>query len=239
MSGFMLTLKLNLCFQSKWHAGSGEGSILTDRLIQKDSRGRPYFPGSTLKGIIRENCEKLSRTLNFPEPPDPHNTSIDMQDAFCLPEAASSPVVRLFGNRYASGGLFFRNAYPVTSDGYAFYSQSRIRMNRKLGTARDGHLFTSEYGLPVEFETTVDGHHHNLVVLEDDDPPFEYCLLIAAIRMTDRLGGDKSTGCGILQNNIKIQSLIYNNKAIAVEQYLQDKASFYLNAEDYQELKGQ
>ncbi|MDM8538278.1 RAMP superfamily CRISPR-associated protein [Desulfobacterales bacterium HSG17] len=232
-----LKLKLTIQFESRWHTGSGEGNILTDRLIQKDARGMPHIPGSTLKGVIRESCEKLSRTLGFPEPSNPHSTDIKFPGSFNALNKAPSPVDRLFGNKFEEGGIFFRSARLTENVHHHFFTQSRVRMNRKLGTGRDQHLFSSEYGLPMSFETSIDAHHQALAILEEDDPPYAYCLLIAAILMVDRLGGDKSTGAGQLPNNITIESMIYNNNAISIENYLKEKASFYLDSSDYQDVR--
>lgn len=232
-----LKLKLNISFESRWHTGSGEGNILIDRLVQKDTRGMPYIPGSTLKGVIREACEKLSRTLGFPDPLDPHDTDLKCPGAFKPLNTVPSPVDRLFGSKYEQGGLFFRNAHLTEDHHHHFFSQSRVRMNRKLGTGKDHHLFSSEYSLPMNFNTIIDAHHKDLAIVEEEDPPYAYCILIAAIRMVDRLGGDKSTGAGHLPRNITIESMIYNNKVFSIDTYLKEKAFFYLDSSDYQEMR--
>jgi len=261
-----LKLKLSIRFSSKWHTGSGEGNLLTDRLLQRDARGMPYIPGSTLKGVIRENCEKLSRTLGFKEPCDPHSKSADFFNPL---SEVLSPVDRLFGNKFEEGGLYFRNAYLSNdSQRYYFqtgqmergthetqqnpgrdyhrsYFQTRVQMNRKLRTAKDAHLFTTEYGFSpdkrqgdvIEFATFIDGHHQNLVIFDEADPPYAYCLLLAAIRMTNRLGGDKSTGAGHLENSIAITSFQYNDSMIDPEKYFREKADFYLDSSGYLEMR--
>lgn len=240
-----LKLKLSIRFSSKWHTGSGEGNILTDRLLQRDARGFPYIPGSTLKGVIRENCEKLSRTCGFPEPSDPHSTELGSPGVFRPLAEVPSPVDRLFGNKFEEGGLFFRNACLKKDENYETFFQTRVRMNRKLGTAKDAHLFSSEYGFSpgkrdeniMTFETAIDGFHQNLAIIEDNDPPYAYCLLVAAICMTDRLGGDKSTGAGQLEKHITITSFQYNGKDINPDKYFEETAEFYLDASDYMEWR--
>lgn len=197
----------------------------------------PYIPGSTLKGVIREACEKLSRTLGFPEPSDPHSTDLTLPGAFEPLNKALSPVDCLFGNKYEGGGLFFRNAHLISDLHHHFFPKTRARMNRKLGTAKDHHLFSSEYGLPMAFETMLTCHHQDLVVFEEDDPPYAYCLLIAAINLVERLGGDKSSGAGHLSRNITISQMVYNNKSFSVDAYLKEKAAFYLDSSGYQEMR--
>lgn len=47
------TLKIDLL--SYWHAGSGHGAKAdVDAMVLRDSRGFPYLPGRTLKGLLRD-----------------------------------------------------------------------------------------------------------------------------------------------------------------------------------------
>lgn len=210
-----LRLDMTICFESKWHTGSGESGFLVDRLIRKDARGWPHIPGSTLKGVIRENCEKLSRTLGFPEPLDPHKTE-ESSKAFAPLNTLESPVDRIFGNNCESGNLFFRDARLKEKPPYRYLrEQSRICSYRKLRTVKDQHLFSTQYATPMTFETRIDGYHNHLVCLGEDDPPYAYCLLIAAIMMTDRIGGDKSTGSG--QIRISFNTIECNGKELSDE----------------------
>lgn len=227
----MIKLDLSIRFQSKWHAGSGEGGLLTDRLIRRDARGWPYIPGSALRGVVRESCEKLSRTLDFPDPSDPHRTALSHPGAFAPLSKALPPVDAVFGNKYEGGGLFFRDARLALQPPYVCHKfQTRICMYRKIGTAKEKHLFSSEYATPMELKTTIDGYHRNLVFLEEEDPPFAYCVLIAGILNVERLGGDKSTGSG--NANITVESINYNGRSIPVQTVLE-----YLDSELYRETR--
>jgi len=222
-----IRLELTICFKSKWHAGSGESSFVTDRLIRRDARNRPYIPASTLKGVIRESCEKLSRTLGFPHPLDPHETE-EFSEAFAPLNTLESPVDRIFGNKYESGNLFFRDARLDGEPPYRFLrEQSRICKYRMLGTARDKHLFSTQYAAPMTFKTRIDGYHSDLLCFDKDDPPFAYCLLISGIMAVARLGGDKSTGSGQIQ--ISFDSIECDGKKLS------EKSVFdYLDSELYE-----
>ena len=206
-----INIKLSIKFKSKWHTGSGEGNLMVDRLIRRDSRNWPFIPGSTLKGVIRENCEKLSRTLNFHSPLDPHKKD------FLTFEKLKSPVDRLFLNSFKDSQLFFRDARLVNAPYNVILNQSRICKYRTIGTSKENHLFTSEYATsgysdPMIFKTEIDGFHENLLSISDNELPYAYCLLIAAIMNTDRIGGDKSVGCG--QIDIQIEEVNYNKKSL-------------------------
>ncbi len=235
-----LELTLSFQFETIWHTGSGDGNILTDRLLQRDARGNPYLPAGTLKGVIRESCEKLCRTLNFPEPSDPHSIDLHFPGAFGPLSRAPSPVDRLFGNKFEEGGLYFRNAYPVGDPNFTsrnFQIRNRVKINRKLGTAKQNHLFTTEYAPPGKFQTTISARHRDLAVFEETDPPFAYCLLIASIGMVNRLGGDKSTGGGHIGRHLTITRMLYNDISFSADNYLNEKGEFYLDPSNYQEMR--
>lgn len=226
-----IKIALDLHFISKWHAGSGESSLSIDRLIQRDARGWPFIPGSTLKGMVRENCEKLSRTLNFSEPADPHQIDLKIQDRFQRLDKLESPVDRIFGNKYQSGNLFFRDARLDTPPPphYFVRNQSRTSVYRVLGTAREHHLFSSEYVAPMTLSTLIEGYHRKMICFKGDTP-YEYCMLIAGIMSLERLGGDKSTGSGKVR--IQINSIEYNGISLDKESVFE-----YLDEELYRLTK--
>ncbi|KPA14384.1 protein containing DUF324 [Candidatus Magnetomorum sp. HK-1] len=234
-----ICIELSIDFLSKWHAGSGDGSLVSDRLIRRDSRNWPFIPGSTLKGVIRENCEKLSRTLLFKSPSDPHQRDLTIQDTFKPLKELDSPVDRLFGNTFESGQLFFRDARldnTQLNDPQPYYclkNQSRVCKHRILRTSKEKHLFSTEYIIPSSvgssmiFKTQIDGYHDHLKSLSDTEPPYAYCLLIAAIMLTQRIGGDKSTGSG--QMEIHFDNILYNQNQLNKEEIFD-----YLDSELYQ-----
>lgn len=233
-----LEMEIDIRFSNRWRSGSGEGNILVDRLIQLDARGLPFLPASTLKGVIRESCEKLSRTLDFPLPSNPHSVDLTADGVFEPLSETQSPVDRLFGNKFEAGGLIFRDARPADSTKPRYFFQTRTRMNRKLRTVRDQHLFASQYSMPVALKSKLTGFHNDLTLIEDTDPPFEYALLIAAIQMIDRIGGDKSTGAGYMRPGIRIDALQYNGAAMDITNYTSETLGEYLEADDYLEMRG-
>jgi len=226
-----IELNLTIHFESKWRVGSGEGGMIIDRLIARDAQNRPYIPGSTLRGVARESCEKLCRTLNFPSPADPHQQELRIQDVFGPLGNQPSPVDRLFGNTYEGADLNFCNAMLKQDTPYlAVSDQSRICKQRVLGTVKKGHLFSSQYTVPLDFETKVNGWHNNLISLEEEDPPYAYCLLIAGLMNVERIGGDRSTGNGKVK--ITVDAILYNGIDVSLQTVFE-----YLDAELYDETR--
>lgn len=57
-----MDIKYDIEFFSDWHCGAGlSAGVDTDLLVIKDKNGLPFIPGKTLKGLIREALEDLSR----------------------------------------------------------------------------------------------------------------------------------------------------------------------------------
>lgn len=212
--------------------------MVVDRNIRRDSRNQPYIPGSTLKGIIRESCERLSRTLGMDNPSDPHDTNIRSRDIFGPLNLSMHPVDSLFGNKYEGAELYVRNARLVSGTQAEIIELARNSISRVRRTARDGHLFTSEYAQNCSFKTSISGYHRYLVA-EEGGIPFAYAVLIAGTLNVDRIGSDKSTGCGIV--DIEITKLKCNGLDIALDGALacladNDLADYYLMCRE--ELEG-
>ncbi len=228
-----IEIKLSVRFISKWHTGSGEGNFLIHRLLKKDARGWPYIPGSTFRGIARESCEKLSRTLKFEEPADPHDTRLEDPGVFGPLQNTLSPVDRLFGSKYEGANLFFRDLRLKDAPFYGWHGeQTRIRLHRKLKTVKKGALFATQHAAPMDFETTIEGYYDNLCTFSETDPPFACCLLIAGIMAIDRIGGDKSTGSG--QVEIGFDSILWNEEPIEPEEIFE-----YLDPELYKDVRSE
>lgn len=225
-------IDLEISFSSKWHAGSGEGSFSIDRLVRRDSQNRPFLPASTLKGIIRQSCEKLSRTLGFPNPSDPHQVDLTNNQSFVPFTRMDSPIDHIFGTKFEQGELFFRDASSNRNPVYMScndtlnqetFARSRTARYRILKTTKEKHLFSTEYS-PAEsvLYTRIDGWHDNLVMsIEESYPPFAYCFLIAGILAVERIGGDKSTGSGWLGMPLRIKNIEYNNKSVNIDDIIE------------------
>ena len=55
-----MNIKYTITFHTYWHCGSGlSASADVDALPIRDSKGLPYVPGKTIKGLVREAIEDL------------------------------------------------------------------------------------------------------------------------------------------------------------------------------------
>lgn len=228
-----ISIGLTIVLTSKWHCGSGEGGLISDRLIQRDSRRRPFIPGSTIRGVVREHCEKLCRVMKFGDPTDPHDPSLDLPGKFAPLSEAPSPVEAIFGNNFEEGGLFFRNAYLVEEPAAESFIQSRTAMDRFLGVVREKHLFSTEYAVPLLFQSSIAGFHQQLLMYES--LPYAYWILLLGLMSVGRLGGDKSTGSGSVE--ISLDAIYYNGQTVSVEDILSYLDLLEIWVEEYHQLR--
>ncbi|WP_028324727.1 RAMP superfamily CRISPR-associated protein [Desulfatirhabdium butyrativorans] len=211
-----LHLELEIRFKAGWHTGSGEGGFTIDNLVRRNSRGKPFIPASTLKGVIRQSCERLNRTLGFPEPWQVHNPTLSGAYDYRPLCEMPSPVEQIFGTHYGCGELYFRDAVTAVDDRLKPFPRSHVARFRLLRTARDQHLYSTEYSPATTLNTTIDGWHERLPSLSPTDPPYAYCLLIAGILAVDRIGGRKSTGAGWIEGGIGIRKALYKGAALDI-----------------------
>lgn len=203
-----IDLKLNMA--GKWHVGSGEANLFTDRLIRRNSFRQPYIPASTLRGITREQCERLARRMNMTDPSDPHSNS---QLWFVPHNHIASVVDYLFGTKHAESTVYFRDARVNTLHSYPTMTISRTAMYRALGTVREKHLFATEYASPCQLQTTISAWHTQLALPpEQGYLPYAYYFLILGLLSIEAIGGDKSSGKGSC--HLELRAIKYNGQTI-------------------------
>ena len=239
MSRYGLKIRYSLLWQSDWHVGSGYGTAAIDRLSRRGSLGgkeTPLVPGSQVKGVVRQTCEELVATIGL-EVVDIHGVDTDatteLVETFIPGNTSPLLIDRLFGSRYSGECLFFSNAMPMQSRLHELPVVMRNSIDRSTGTAASQKLFSTEvvpaeaYSLKGEIEAI---HPKEQLTRSDssDGFPYEYSLLVAALSITESLGGDRSTGRGRVTpeiENIRWRSpLLSSWEVIGVDEALRPLA---------------
>ncbi|RME02812.1 MAG: hypothetical protein D6805_08840 [Planctomycetota bacterium] len=203
---YRLEISYRIVFQTPLHIGSGKGGSLIDRKVLKDRDGRPFLPGSTIKGCCRYAAERLAATLGFENIADPHQ-DWPLERLYIAP----SPYLidRLFGSKSQGDRLYFSNATPEEEE-IEYEVITRNMYDRVARTAIAGHLYSTEQVPPLAFRGRILAIHpkEHLYPAYDDgldkialarEPwPFEYSLLLASLLALERMGGGKSHGLGRL-----------------------------------------
>ena len=220
-----LRIQFDIYPLGRWRVGSGLSRGTIDRAILR--RGKlPYIPGSLLKGNLRHQCERIAATLGF-EVCDPHVLDFEHLDSLCPLKESRYIVDRIFGTRFEGDCLYVEDAIWPPEIQEKFYEPAqiiaftRVHIDRATGSAKDGHLFHSEYVEPTDspFIGTIEAYHRDgqVTVAEEFQLPFEYSLLLTGLQSLERLGSDRSTGKGELR--IKIRSVFYNDTELDPEKY--------------------
>jgi len=200
---FAITLKL----KTPLHIGGNQDDGLTSDLpIMKTADGRPYIPGSSLKGILRSASERLSHLLTDEKPscflenggcrPQEKKeiertiTSGDEEKAFKQIYSELCPICQTYGGGSISSKVKVNHVY---FDGE---TKTRVRegikINRETGTVEGGALFNYEYIQPgIQFTIEVEAENlteTNKKVLALAFAQFKQNLL--------RIGGLQARGLG-------------------------------------------
>jgi CRISPR/Cas system CMR subunit Cmr4 (Cas7 group RAMP superfamily) len=209
-----ISITYKLSFETPFHCGTGLRDGLIDRAIVRDHDKFLYVPGSTIKGVVREHCERLARMYSDHDKDmseliaSPHDAKIAL---FALGRRTSM-ITRIFGSHYNPGHLFFEDAHLEKTEkekygegeegGYRnlqteLYTQ--VRLDRPTRTAVSGALYTSEFGIKdVILEGSIAGWLRCTPIAGAGEkaPTYSLLLLLAGLHLMDRIGGNKSTGKG-------------------------------------------
>jgi CRISPR/Cas system CSM-associated protein Csm3 (group 7 of RAMP superfamily) len=121
-----VTIPLTLTFNGTMHLGTGRAEGLLNRTVRRSADGRPYVPGSALKGALRMTAERFVQQLNVANTLDPvvqlgrrrrGDTILDTPCQAPRPEEmcqSRTPciVCRVFGNVFTGTRLLVDDAYP-------------------------------------------------------------------------------------------------------------------------------
>lgn len=209
-----ISITYDLTFETPFHCGTGLRTGLIDRTIVRDRNGYLYVPGSTIKGIVREHCERLERMYSEQVPDlseliaSPH----DARKALLALGYRTTMISRIFGSHSHPGYLFFEDARQDDKEKEQFAKggvqtdlYTQVRLDRPTRTAVPGALYTSEFGVR---DVKLHGDIHGWIQCTsikgiEQGPTYSLLLLLAGLSLVDRIGGNKSTGKGKCHCEIK------------------------------------
>jgi CRISPR/Cas system CMR subunit Cmr4 (Cas7 group RAMP superfamily) len=215
-----IQLTYKLTFKTPFHMGTGLRVGLIDRTIVRDHNNYLYVPGSTIKGVLREQCEQLAHLYEELDP--------DMDEAIASPHDdrkalwalgrynQPTMITRIFGSQSSPGRLFFDDARQPEDDKNRYDSPEReekgrgkykslqtdlatqVRIDRLSRTAASSALYTSEFGIKdLSFVGSIAGWLEcTPIEVQPDSPTYSLLLLLTGLRLLEKIGGNKSTGKG-------------------------------------------
>ncbi len=175
------------------HIGSGRPEVEigeVDMPILRDPEGRPYIPGSSLKGRTRAEAERIARkegmkVCNPPNVKEMCGSRERKVKDFCI-------TCRIFGTAgdiSVASKVRFRDAYP-TKKVETLLERTGIAIDREMGTVARGALYTTE-AVPA-------GTTFGLEIVAENLAADELRLLLAALKSVEdsALGGSSTRGFG-------------------------------------------
>ncbi|HXG41391.1 MAG TPA: CRISPR-associated RAMP protein Csx7 [Dehalococcoidia bacterium] len=184
----------------------------TDLPVMKGPDGSPFIPGSSIKGVIRFQTERLLRGWNHK--PDlwacdpfasPCVTDKDREDLWDDSKGedatfsqkvwdASCTACRLFGSPWFAGRVAIKDAYLIDTQHLVSVTQIRdgVGIDRDLGAARAQ--------IKYDFEVVIPGTRFGIEMVAENLEDWELGLLLIVLRLWEEgevaLGGKSTRGLG-------------------------------------------
>ena len=175
------------------HIGSGQREMdieEVDMPILRAPNGDPYIPGSSLKGRVRAEAERIARSkgMEVCTPPNVKQMCGSLKrspEEFCI-------ACRIFGTAgtiSVASKVKFRDAYPIEKV-EEYLERTGIAIDCAKGTVSGGALYTIE-AVPA-------GKTFSLEIVAENLSPEELSLLKAALKSMEdsAIGGSSSRGFG-------------------------------------------
>jgi len=204
------------------HVGSGKPEVGiggVEMPILRDPEGRPYVPGSSLKGRTRAEAERIAREKGTKvcNPPDVKNMCGSRErnvEDFCI-------ACRIFGTAgtiSVASKVRFRDAYP-TEKVEELLERTGIAIDREKGSVYRRALYTIE-AVPA-------GVKFGLEVVAENLADDELKLLLAALKSVEdsALGGSSTRGFGKVR--------------MKFDRVHERSAKYYLGEEEERVLEGE
>jgi len=216
-----LILKGNLALKTPLHIGSPKTEIditQIDLPILRDTQEQPYIPGSSLKGKVRSEAERIVRKEGLPVCTPPNTTAMcgslkNSVDDLCI-------CCKIFGttgnNVSVASKVRFRDAYPTEKIDKTLV-RACIAMDRATESVAPGALYSIE-AIPA-------GASFRFEVVAENLLPEQMKLLKAALSSfaDSGLGGSTSRGMGKI--DLRLESATVRT------------AKFYLGQEEEQRFE--
>jgi CRISPR-associated protein Csx10 len=213
----MVNAAIRYCvdFKSDYHIGSGFGiSGVVDDILVKDSKGRLFIPGATLKGIIRDACENLVDALNIRTSMCDGTVADGKRMCGVNRKGDTCLLCLIFGTEVIPSHFRFQSARRRDAVSELMGDErmspflpalSRVETHNRIepstGTSSENRLFAYELGRRTEpyeagiFQIQSFGND----ALEKD----AFALLVAGMRFVMRMGGKRRRGKGRCRLHIK------------------------------------
>ncbi|GBC92721.1 hypothetical protein HRbin15_01198 [bacterium HR15] len=222
-----LYIRAELVAETGLRIGAGGETALptaTDLPVMRTPEGKPFIPGSSLRGALRSHIERIVRTFE----PDAGNgkgaCNPTRPQEWCLPSEErkrledaqvyerSCRVCRVFGSPWLASRVRLRDLYLAEC-----VADLKPELRDSVAIDREKESVANKF----DFEALPAGARFHMEIVAENLNPAELGLLLVAIRELERgeilLGGFKGRGLGrVCLQKIKYEWLTHEN----LKQYL-------------------
>ncbi len=180
------------------HMGSGEGNGLTDALIRRDAKGRPFIPGTSIAGALRALLTRLAPRIGFSPCKALEYSSDPCKCGVCHLFGDINPSDEPDSESEASRLIIF--------DALASGEQSQVTIRDGVGIDRRSGAAARPGAVKFDLETVAAGALFDLRIELLDCSPEDEKLLAAGLAEWQAgrlwLGGQVARGLGALELSV-------------------------------------
>ena len=205
----IVTISGNIELLSGLHIGGGDDTMKIggiDNGVIKDRDGKPYIPGSSLKGKMRSLLELNNRLVFLPDIEGEPFSSNFLDKVALKDEKNAINLLKLFGDKEGEFGItraIFADCRVIDEEDL-FEAKYENSINRQTGTASNPRQ-TERVSAGVEFEFEI-----KIKVLDEDSQDDFIEMIKKGIKLieNDYLGGNGSRGYGRVRFNYEVKDEI-------------------------------
>jgi len=208
------TIRAKLVMDTALHIGSGEGADAVDAGVVLDRHGRPYVPGSSLKGVLRSEAERAASLLGqsacglfssngVPCLTTDKDKAKSIRDDIKRNKGLSAELhsqlerelcdsCRLFGSQFAASRVQIDDLFLDDSENVVIESRDGVGIDRDSGTAAE-HIKYDFHVVPASTEFAL---HIQAENLDKRSRSLFAFVVLELTRGNYSIGGKRSRGLG-------------------------------------------
>ncbi len=204
-----IEIDLKVILDTPFSIGTGAmADSVADKPLIKDAEGRPVIPGSSLKGLVRHECERIIRSL-IPTFEDQWPCHPPLAKDMCKADSLC-PVCRIFGSPWYPAPITFENLILATESGEPPRTWKELHSLRKtnlrfgVGINRSRNVVAEDLLYSTETYAPPQALVYQGRIWGTLRERREVALLLAGLQSVLAIGGDRSRGLGWCQIEVAV-----------------------------------
>ncbi len=204
-----IEINLKVTLDTPFSIGTGAmADSITDKPLIKDADGRPIIPGSSFKGLVRHECERIVRSI-IPTFDDQWGCRPPLAQNMCKTDPIC-PVCRIFGSPWYPCPITFDNLILAAEGETTFRKWKELLGIRKtnlrfgVGINRSRNVVTEDLLYSTETYAPPQALVYQGRIWGTLRERREVALLLAGLQSISAIGGERSRGLGWCQTEVAV-----------------------------------